>query len=418
MTAVNEGKFTKDDAALLLGLKLGHGLAKRVKSDTKEDRSKIDEFEKQQREKEKSKLKEQEKIAPEKSEPETEPPSTEKLKSLLDEQIQSAKEGQEKAKTPEQKEKFKRRQEELENLKANLDDTTKSREQVFQESKKIPIYNENGEQIGTEDVFENYKTKAWAYSPEMAEMINNPEKLSKEGPILVKHGGDEILIIHQGPEGPVIYFADISNMGPTNDFAVNIKGSNVNMVDIYLGELGRRVKSYLKPGTQPNPAEFAQVAQGVANDLFGIAKDPNGKAKYDAIKKKYNLAVEYDQVGPNGEPSYRESVDGMEKVAQVRAEFRETREKLEHQLDKDHPDHDPDLLERYKKGLKNAKKHPKSAPFVDETESEWKQRITREFQEGFFADYALQQLPNAPTIINTIQQNYDALSLVFLCSFV
>ncbi|HMR00863.1 MAG TPA: hypothetical protein PKA32_00565, partial [Candidatus Gracilibacteria bacterium] len=158
----------------------------------------------------------------------------------------------------------------------------------FNESRKILIPDpDHPGQMKEVDLHSDYKTKNFAYSPEMTTYLNDHAKLQSDGPIIVKHGGDEIVILHAGADGKVeMYFGDVGNMGPSNEFSLRVKGGDANLVDLYLRDLAAVIKSEFVPGKDVNgPQVLDRIKNQLAKKFFGIETE----AAFNALKKEYNL---------------------------------------------------------------------------------------------------------------------------------
>ena len=189
---------------------------------------------------------------------------------------------------PEQRKRLEFLVEQFEKAKTTGEDLSKAEKALFEEHRVIEIPDpENPGKTKKVDLFEHYNSKNFAYSKEMVDLMNNYDKLLKEGPKIIKHGGDEFVILHAGPDGKVqMFFGDVGNMGPTNEFALRVKGQDANMVDLYLHEFSQIVRSRFKPG-QPvdGPALLNEIKNNLSKKYFGIET----KAEFDALAKQWGL---------------------------------------------------------------------------------------------------------------------------------
>lgn len=178
--------------------------------------------------------------------------------------------------------------EQFEKTKADGTDLAQAERALFEEHRwvEVPDPNNPDKKIKI-DLIGEYNSKNFAYSKEMVDLMNNHERLMKEGPKIIKHGGDEIVILHAGPDGKVqMFFGDIGNMGPTNEFALKLKGNDANMVDLYLRDFASIVKARFKPG---QPIEGNALLQEIKNNLskkyFGIESE----AEFNKMRDQWGL---------------------------------------------------------------------------------------------------------------------------------
>lgn len=217
-----------------------------------------------------------------------------------------------------------------------LDTLYTGEQSLYHESKVIkkPVLDENGVQrVGPdgkplfEDVnlFKNYETKTSAYSTELLKSLDYAILVKEGGFKLIKIGGDEIVLYHAGEKGTVQkLFIDISNMGPTNDTAMNIAGSRVNLVDIYLSKISEHIKAQSEShqGKTLNPAEFMRGIDQISKELFSLDRGPNGEkipaaeaeAKFNKLKTEWNLEKNY--------ADYQKAVESLRIMAEYRADTR------------------------------------------------------------------------------------------------
>lgn len=150
----------------------------------------------------------------------------------------------------------------------------------------LPDPGNPGEMIRV-NLLEGMRSKNFAYTKEMVDLMNDHARLLKEGPVIVKHGGDEILIVHAGANGKVqMFYGDIGNMGPTNEFALKIKGGNANLVDLYLREFNQLLRQSFKPGADVNgPELLARIKKNLSQKFFGIENE----AQFKALQEQYGI---------------------------------------------------------------------------------------------------------------------------------
>lgn len=195
----------------------------------------------------------------------------------------------------------------------------------FNESRKILIPDpDRPGQMMEVDLLSDYKTKNFAYSPEMTKYFNDYEKLKSDGPIIVKHGGDEIVILHAGPDGKTqMFFGDVGNMGPSNEFSLRVKGGDANLVDLYLRELSAIIKSEFVAGKDVNgPQVLDRIKNQLAKKFFGIETE----AAFNTLKEKYGLEGTWDD--------YQRNMNN----AKILAGFRSDARGLQAEFLKDYPE--------------------------------------------------------------------------------
>ncbi len=190
--------------------------------------------------------------------------------------------------SPEEKKRIEFMVEQFEKIKTDGGALGTSEKALFEEHRTVEVPDpENPGKTKKIDLFENFNSKNFAYSKEMVELMNNYDKLLKEGPKIIKHGGDEIVILHAGPDGKVqMFFGDIGNMGPTNEFALRLKGNNANMVDLYLHDFAEVVKARFKPGQAVDgQALLTEIKTELSKKYFGIESE----ADFNTMKAQWNL---------------------------------------------------------------------------------------------------------------------------------
>lgn len=198
----------------------------------------------------------------------------------------------------EERSRLKQLVEHFEKAKTNGEELAKAERALFEEHRVIEVPDPaNPGKTKKVDLFEHYNSKNFAYSKEMVDLMNNYDKLKKEGPKIIKHGGDEIVILHAGPDGKVqMFFGDVGNMGPTNEFALRVKGQDANMVDLYLREFSQIVRQRFKPGEPVDgPALLNEIKNNLSKKYFGIET----KAEFDALAKQWGLEGTWDQYQTN-----------------------------------------------------------------------------------------------------------------------
>lgn len=197
----------------------------------------------------------------------------------------------------------------------------------FNESRKIQIPDpDHPGQMKEVDLHSDYKTKNFAYSPEMTNYLNDYAKLESDGPIIVKHGGDEIVILHAGPDGKVqMFFGDVGNMGPSNEFSLRVKGGSANLVDLYLRDLAGIIKAEFKPG-QPvdGPHVLGRIKNELAQKYFGIKTE----AAFNVIKEQWGIEGTWQD--------YQQNI----KNANILAGFRSDARSLQSEFLKQYPEAD------------------------------------------------------------------------------
>lgn len=207
---------------------------------------------------------------------------------------------------------------------------------LYHETKVInkPLLDKNGVQLKAADdtllfervnLFENFETKASAYSQDMLNSLTHEELSKHGGTKIIKIGGDELVVYHAGPDGKVQkLFIDISNMGPTNSTATNIAGSKVNLVDIYLHKISEQIAAQSKSsqGKLLDPNQFNANVNNVANSLFSLDKGQDGRpipeaearARFKKLKAEWNLEGTFE--------TYMTDVQSMRALAEYRADTR------------------------------------------------------------------------------------------------
>lgn len=203
--------------------------------------------------------------------------------------------------------------EQFERAKINGADIEKAYRDLLEEHRKVEIPDPNDPTKTIEvDLFDGVNSKNFAYTKEMVELMNNYDKLAKEGPKIIKHGGDEILILHAGPGGKVeMFFGDVGNMGPTNEFALRLKGGDANMVDLYLADFAQIVKARFKPGQAVDgPAVLGEIKNTLSKKYFGIETE----ADFIKLQKQYGIDGDWAQ--------YQQNMGNARVLAGFRAEAR------------------------------------------------------------------------------------------------
>lgn len=211
-----------------------------------------------------------------------------------------------------------------------------NKEAYYSESKKIkiPLLDEAGKPLLDKqdkprfkeiNLFENYDSKSAAYSKKLFDDIDHAALTEAGGVKIIKIGGDELVVYHAAENGTVQkLFIDISNMGPANDAAVNIGGSKVNLVDIYLYKVAEAIKLQSKSnqGKSLSEGDFLASIKDVSNSLFALDRDSAGqplstaeaKSRYQKLQKEWGLDASFED--------YQKSVQTMRVMAEYRADTR------------------------------------------------------------------------------------------------
>ncbi|MCC7432597.1 hypothetical protein IT412_03670, partial [Candidatus Peregrinibacteria bacterium] len=211
-----------------------------------------------------------------------------------------------------------------------------NKDAYYAESKKVKIPVLDGEgkpALGPDNkplfkevnLFENYDSKSAAYSKKLFDDIDHQALTAAGGVKIIKIGGDELVVYHAAENGTVQkLFIDISNMGPANDAAINIGGSKVNLVDIYLYKVSEAIKaqSAANKGKPLAEADFLKSVKDVSDSLFALDRDSSGQpldpastqAKYQKLKKEWGLEGSFED--------YQKSVQTMRVMAEYRADTR------------------------------------------------------------------------------------------------
>lgn len=211
-----------------------------------------------------------------------------------------------------------------------------NKDAYYAESKKVKIPQLDGDGkplMGPDNkplfkevnLFENYDSKSAAYSKKLFDDIDHQALTAAGGVKIIKIGGDELVVFHAAENGTVQkLFIDISNMGPANDAAVNIGGSRINLVDIYLYKVSEAIKSQsiANKGKALVEADFLKSVKDVSDSLFAIDHDSAGKpldtasaqAKYQKLKQEWGLEASF--------ADYQKSVQTMRVMAEYRADTR------------------------------------------------------------------------------------------------
>lgn len=234
-----------------------------------------------------------------------------------------------------------------------LDSVYTNESQLYNETKSInkPLLQEDGTPLLDVDgqplyerinLFENYETKASAYSQDLLQNLTHEALTKQGGTKIIKIGGDELVVYHAGPNGTVQkLFIDISNMGPTNSTATNIAGSKINLVDIYLYRISEQISAQSKAsqGKLLDPAQFNAHVNDVASSLFALDKGPDGqpipekeaRARFERMKNEWGLEGTFE--------TYMTDVQSMRVLAEYRADTRYLDASYKGQTDKTFTQH-------------------------------------------------------------------------------